>query len=217
MDRKSRASGFPVPTGTVPVMTTTLPAPGRFSTPAPTRPALPPVPPAAPAVCPVERWALRSAAHDLAAALTGVAFDEPCRPERQRALLVFSAGVLRGVRGLAEAPGLPAACDAVEAATPLFASDISAGAPRLAGAWTLVADLLAGAAGEPHEHEDLAQCERRFRAAAGTAGFVVPWFLDACSPRERVELVRTAPRRVRLALRLAEDGWLALRDAVRGV
>jgi hypothetical protein len=168
-----------------------------------------------PTGCPVERRALRSGAQDLAAALTGVAFDAPCRPERQRALLVFSAGVLRGVRGTATDAELLAACEAVEAATPLFAADISAGAPRLAGAWTLVAELLAGAAGEPHEHGDLVECERRFRAAAGTAGFVVPWFLDACSSRERVELVRTAPRRVRLALRLAEDGWLALRDAVR--
>jgi hypothetical protein len=79
-----------------------------------------------------------------------------------------------------------------------------------------VADLLAGAAGEPHEHDDVVQCERRFRAAAGTAGFVVPWFLDACSPRERMLLTRRAPRLVRLTLRLGEDRWLDLRDAVRG-
>lgn len=189
-------------------MTTTLPALARSSARA--------VPPPAPGVCPVERRALRTGAQDLAAAFTGVAFDVPCRPERQRALLVFSAGVLRGVRGTATAAGLLAACDAVEAAIPLFASDISAGAPRMAGAWILVAELLDGAPAEPHGHDDLARCVRRFRAAAGTAGFVVPWFLDACSPGERVELVRTAPRRIRLTLRLAEDGWLALRDAVRG-
>jgi hypothetical protein len=99
---------------------------------------------------------------------------------------------------------------------------VSAGAPALAGAWIAVADLLegssghgAGAGGHDHSAAGLLACERRFRAA-GAASFVVPWFADACTAAERVLLARNAPRRQRLALRLAEDRWLDRRAAVRG-
>jgi hypothetical protein len=196
-------------------MTTTLP------TPAPPAAALAvPAVPAPPSRCPIERRALHSGAADLATALTGIAFDAPCRPDRQRAILAFSAGVLRAVRGVAgrrDDETLRMACDRVVAATPLFASGISAGAPGLAGAWAGVADLLA-ADGEPVDHTagELLDCERRFRTAVGQASFGVPWFLDSCSPLERVRLIAVAPRCVRLALRLGEDGWLSLRDVVRG-
>src|SRR4051794_7469281 len=188
-------------------MTTTLPAPTAAQ---PTASA----PIAAPTACPVAHRALSSGARDLAEALTGVAFDAPCRPDRQRALLEFSAGVLRAVRATGDA-SLMAAGNAVEAATPLFAADISAGAPGLAGAWIRLADLLDAAPATPHDH-DVLTCERDFRAVAGSPRFTVPWFVDACSPRERLELTRSAPRRVRLALRLAEDRWLSARAAVRG-
>lgn len=197
-------------------MTTTLPAPDPAPLPAPA----PPVP--APfSGCAIERRALATAARDLAEALTGIAFDAPCRPGRQKAILEFSAGVLRAARALATRTGevaLHRACRAVEHATPVFASGVSAGAPGLAGAWIALAELVPERATADHEHavEELLACERRFRSAAGRAAFVVPWFLDACSPRERVLLTRRAPRLVRLALRLGEDRWLDLRGAVRG-
>jgi hypothetical protein len=169
----------------------------------------------------VERRALRSGARDLAAALTGIAFDAPCCPRRQREVVGSSAAVLRTVRGVARrTDDLPlwTACDAVEEGAPLFASDISAGAPGLARAWSALADLLEEDAAGGHDHApgQLLRCERRFRSASGQALVAVPWFLDACSPRERVRLVRAAPRRVRVALRLGEDRWRARRDAVRG-
>ncbi|MGY1704063.1 hypothetical protein ACI79C_05775 [Geodermatophilus sp. SYSU D00697] len=170
--------------------------------------------------CPVERRALRSGARDLAAALTGIAFDAPCCPRRQRALAACSAGVRTTVRAVGDRDeDLPllAACGTVAAAEPLFAADVSAGAPVLARAWSTVADLLGGDPAGSHDHApgDLLRCARRFRSAAGSALVAVPWFLDACSPRERVEVVMAAPRRLRLALRLGEDRWLARRDAVR--
>jgi hypothetical protein len=194
-------------------MTTTLPAAASAPTQVPA-----PVPASAPAGCPVERRALGSAARDLAEALTGIAFDEPCRPARQKAVLDFSAGVLRAAQALATRTGevaLHRACRAVEHATPLFAGGVSAGAPGLAGAWIALADLFHDAPGHDHTDEELLACERRFRSA-GSTSFVVPWFLDACSPRERMLLTRRAPRLVRLTLRLGEDRWLDLRDAVRG-
>jgi hypothetical protein len=185
-------------------MTTTLPAPPAATSARPT-----------PFTgCPIQQRALSTGARDLADALTGVAFDAPCRPDRQRILLDFSASVLRAVRGSGDAV-LAAACEEVDAAGPLFAANISAGAPRLAGAWIRLADLLQAAAAGPHDH-DVVSCAREFRAVAGQPRFAVPWFADACSPRERVELVSTAPRRVRLALRLAEDRWLTVRATVRG-
>ena len=51
----------------------------------------------------------------------------------------------------------------------------------------------------------------------GRASFGVPMFADACSPRERLLLARSASRRTRLTLRLAEDRWLDLRDAAMPV
>ncbi|MGY1642913.1 hypothetical protein ACI782_17555 [Geodermatophilus sp. SYSU D00703] len=187
-------------------MTTTLPAPVSA--------------PALPGGCPVERRALRSGARDLAVALTGIAFDAPCCPRRQREVVASSAGVLATVRAVAgrdEDLPLLAACATVAAGAPLFAAEVSAGAPGLVRAWTTVADLLEGDPAGAHDHapEDLLRCARRFTDAAGSALLGVPWFLDACAPHERVRLVRRAPRRVRLALRLGEDRWLARRDAVR--
>ena len=97
-------------------------------------------------------------------------------------------------------------------------SNISAGARGLAGAWIALADLFAQEpdAGHDHTTEELLACERRFRSVVAPASFGVPLFADACSPHERLLLVRIASRRVRLTLRLAEDRWTGLRDAVRG-
>ena len=195
-------------------MTTTFPAPA----PVRTRTA---APASAPSGCAVERRALATAARDLAEALTGIAFDDRCCPARQKAILEFSAGVLRLAQGLATRTGevaLHRACRAVDHATPIFASDVSAGVPGLAGAWIALAELFPATADAAPDHttEELLACERRFRATAGRASFGVPWFVDACSPRERLLFVAAAPRRVRLTLRLAEDRWLHLRDAVRG-
>jgi hypothetical protein len=198
-------------TGTVPVMTTTLPAPAPVTA--------RPVPASAPSGCAVERRALGSAARDLAEALTGIAFDAPCRPARQKAIIEFSAGVLRAAQALATRTGevkLHRACRAVEHATPVFAGGVSAGAPGLAGAWIAMAELFPEEEVADHTTEELLACARRFRVAAGRATFGVPWFVDACTPRERLLLTRSAPRPVRLALRLGEDRWLDLRDAVRG-
>jgi hypothetical protein len=190
-------------------MTTTFPAPLRS----------PAAPAPAPSGCAVERRALTTAARDLAEALTGIAFDDRCCPARQKAILELSAGVLR----LAQAAGtrtghvaLHRACRAVEHATPVFARDVSGGAPGLAGAWTRLAELFPEGADDEHTADELLDCERRFRSVVGRASFGIPWFADACSPRERLLLVRKAPRRVRLTLRLAEDRWLDLRGAVRG-
>jgi hypothetical protein len=131
--------------------------------------------------------------------------------------------VLRLAQGVGTRTGhvaLHRACRAVELATPVFASDVSAGAPGLAGAWIGLAELFPDAAetevaDTEHPADELLACERRFRATAGGAAFGVPWFADACTARERVELVRRAPRRLRLALRFTEDRWQDLRDAVR--
>jgi hypothetical protein len=209
---KSASSGSSVPTGTVPVMTTTFPAPAPVRTPPTVAPA--------PSGCAVERRAVGTAARDLAEGLTGIAFDAPCCPARQKAILEFSAGVLRLVQGIATRTGevaLHRACRAVDHAMPVFAGDVSAGAPGLAGAWIAVAELFP-VTGAPSDHtaEELLACERRFRSTAVRASFGVPWFADACSPRERLLLARNAPRRLRLSLRLTEDRWLDLRDAVRG-
>jgi hypothetical protein len=192
-------------------MTTTFPAPVR--TPRTPAPAL--------STCAVERRALGSAARVLAEALTGIAFDSPCCPARQKAILEFSAGVLRVAQGIATRTGevaLHRACRAVDHATPVFADDVSAGAPGLAGAWIALAELFPepGAGDSGHTADELLACERRFRSIAGRTSFGVPWFADACSARERLLLVRSAPRRVQLTLRLTEDRWLDLRDAVRG-
>jgi hypothetical protein len=194
-------------------MTTTFPAPAPVRTPRTPAPAL--------ATCAVERRALGTAARDLAGALTGIAFDSPCCPARQKAVLEFSAGVLRLAQGSATRTGevaLHRACRAVDHATPVFADDVSAGAPALAGAWIALAELFPepAAADDEHTADELLACERRFRSIVGRTSFGVPWFADACSARERLLLVRSAPRRVRLTLRLAEDRWLDLRDAVRG-
>ncbi|MGK5111519.1 MULTISPECIES: hypothetical protein [unclassified Geodermatophilus] len=207
-------------------MTTTLsvplpaPAPAPLAVPAPVEVAARPAPPVrAGTACPVERRALRTGARDVADALTGIAFDAPCCPRRQAELVGFSDRVLRTVRavaGRADDPALRTACDAVAAAAPLFAACVSAGAPGLARAWSELADLLEEPGAE-HRHGpgELLGCEHRFRAAVGSARFAVPWFLDACSPRERVQVVAAAPRAVRLALRLGEDRWLARRAGVR--
>jgi hypothetical protein len=192
-------------------MTTTLPAPAPVSA--------RPVPASAPSGCAVERRALGSAARDLAEALTGIAFDAPCRPARQKAILDYSAGVLRAAQALATRTGevtLHRACRAVEHATPVFAGGVSAGAPGLAGAWIAMAELFPVEEVDDHTADELLACARRFRSSAGRATFGVPWFVDACTPRERLLLTRSAPRVVRLALRLGEDRWLDLRDAVRG-
>jgi hypothetical protein len=194
-------------------MTTTFPAPAPVRIPGTAAPAS--------SGCAVERRALGTAARELAEALTGIAFDSPCCPARQNAILEFSAGVLRMARGLATRTGevaLHRACRAVDHAMPVFAGGVSAGAPGLAGAWIALAELFPATDGTEADHtaEELLACERRFRATAVRASFGVPWFADACSPRERLLLVGASSRRQRLTLRLTEDRWLDLRDAVRG-
>ena len=194
-------------------MTTTFPAPAPVRTRPTPAPAL--------STCAVERRALGTAARDLAEALTGIAFDAPCCPARQKAILEFSAGTLRLAQAIATRTGevkLHRACRAIDHATPLFARDISAGAGGLAGAWIGLAELFppSDEADADHTPEELLACAGRFRTIAGRASFGVPMFADACSPRERLLLARSASRRVRLTLRLAEDRWLDLRHAVRG-
>ena len=71
------------------------------------------------------------------------------------------------------------------------------------------------AAEADHTPDELLACATAFRTTAGPASFGVPMFADACSPRERLLLTRHGSRRVRLVLRLAEDRWHDLRDAVR--
>ncbi|MGY1813901.1 hypothetical protein [Blastococcus sp. SYSU D00820] len=205
--------------------TTTAARPAHRS-PALTLPAArPPVTTTVADACPVELRALRGEVRTLADAVTGIVFDAPCCPARQQAVEAFAQGVLAAVRGSADrhddVPVHTAAVRAAEA-LPLFGADVSAGAPHLARALADLADLLdarAAVAGTGHEHGhrvSLVDCERRFRSAAGSALFGVPWFLDAASPAERVLLIGTAPRRLRWLLRLGEDRWLRLRDAVRG-
>ena len=194
-------------------MTTTFSAPAPVRTPRITAPA--------PSGCAVERRALGTAARDLAEALTGIAFDAPCCPARQKAILEFSAGVLRLAQGIATRTGevaLHRACRAVDHAMPVFADDVSAGAPGLAGAWIALAELFPTTEGADADHtgEELLACERRFRSTAIRTSFALPWFADACSPRERLLLIRSASRRLRLTVRFTEDRWLDLRDAVRG-
>ncbi|SEP30223.1 hypothetical protein [Trujillonella endophytica] len=187
------------------------------------RPARPLRPPPAAAACPIELRALRTGARTLAGALTGIALDAPCDRARQRAVLAYSRLVLRGLRGadarLAD-DGVRTATGAVRAALPTFAHDVSAGAPVLAMAWTALADRLdAVVPGVPvHDHgwrSSPLVCERRFRAGAGPARALVPWFLDAAGPAERMTVVRDASRRVRWALRLGEGRHARTMDLVR--
>jgi hypothetical protein len=202
-------------------MTTTFSAPAPVRTTPRTARTAPRTGAPASSDCAVERRALGTAARDLAEALTGIAFDAPCCPARQKAILEFSAGVLRAAQGIATRTGevaLHRACRAVDHAMPVFAGGVSAGAPGLAGAWIGLAELFPPSqdGGPDHTADELLACERRFRATAVRASFGVPWFADACSPRERMLLIQAASRRTRLDLRLTEDRWLDLRDAVRG-
>jgi hypothetical protein len=109
------------------------------------RPVRPLRTPAVAAACPIEQHALRTGARTLADALTGIAWDAPCDRARQRAVLALGRLVLDGVRS-ADAhradDGVRAAADAVRAAQPTFAHDVSAGAPGLAMAWGALADRL---------------------------------------------------------------------------
>ncbi|MGY1684657.1 hypothetical protein ACI8AK_03590 [Geodermatophilus sp. SYSU D00867] len=199
--------------------------------------------------------ALRSGTRVVAEALTGIAFDESCCPERQRELVRWTSGVLAEVRAHAvlrrrleaavsrvvlpgggpdvRRPGGDAALD--EALTravlalPLFARDVSAGAPALALALTDLADLVAARLDAEEavvlplvdEHVSAAERGRAERAArrglpAGQALFTLPWLLDACHPAERVTVLETASRPARLVLRFAGARHGRTRDAVLG-
>ncbi|WP_139245664.1 hypothetical protein [Geodermatophilus amargosae] len=199
--------------------------------------------------------ALRSGTRVVADALTGIAFDEPCCPVRQRELVRWTTRVLAEVRahaalrrGLEAAlsqvvlPGAPdlrraggdAALDSALArarqALPLFARDVSAGAPALALALTGLADLVAtrldaeedGVLPLVDEHVPAAQRDRVVRAArrslpAGQSLFTLPWLLDACHPAERITVLRTASRPARTVLRHAGARHARTRDAVLGL
>ncbi|WP_409330122.1 hypothetical protein [Trujillonella humicola] len=212
-------------------MTTTLTArpdapPAVVPDAAPARPAGRPAtaPPAA-ALCPIELRALRSGARLLADALTGIALDDPCDRDRQRAVREVARLVLGGVHAAAGrlADGdVDAAAVRVRAALATFGHDVSAGAPALAMACTALADRLdaLAASGAGHEHGWRASplvCERRVRAAAGLpARSVVPWFLDAARADERMALVRDGSSRLRLALRSGEERHRRTVALVRG-
>jgi hypothetical protein len=199
--------------------------------------------------------ALRSGTRVVADALTGIAFDEPCCPVRQRELVRWTTRVLAEVRahaalrrGLEAAlsrvvlPGgspdprraggdaaLDSALARARQALPLFARDVSAGAPALAVALTDLADLVAarldaeedGVLPLVDEHVPAAERDRIVRAArrslpAGQALFTLPWLLDACHPAERVTVLRTASRPARAVLRFAGARHARTRDAVLG-
>jgi hypothetical protein len=240
--------------GTVPAMittTTTSPAPVRRAT-APARPG---------AVTDLTdhallHRALRTGTRVVADALTGIAFDEPCCPVRQRELVRWTTRVLAEVRAHAAlrrgleaalsrvvlpggAPDLrraggDAALDSALArarqALPLFARDVSAGAPALALTLAELADLVAarldaeedGVLPLVDEHVPAAERDRIVRNVrrslpAGQALFTLPWLLDACHPAERVTVLRTASRPARTVLRFAGARHARTRDAVLGL
>jgi len=189
------------------------------------RPARPLRTPVAAAACPIEMRALRTGARTLADALTGIALDAPCDRERQRAVRDLVRLVLGGVRAAGERlddGGIAAAAARVREALPTFVHDVSAGAPALALACLALADRLdeVAAVTATHDHGWRAcplVCERRARAATGLpARAVVPWFLDAASPAERVALVRDGSRGLRWALRLGETRYRRIVELVRG-
>ncbi|MGY1742225.1 MULTISPECIES: hypothetical protein [unclassified Blastococcus] len=190
--------------------------------PAAAAPARPTRGPAAAAACPIEVRALRSGARVLADALTGIALDDPCDRGRQRAVRDLTRLVLAGVgaaAGRLADDAVRAAAEEVRAALPTFAHDVSAGAPALALACAALADRLDAVEVPAHDHGWRASplvCERRFRAGTGRARAVVPWFLDAASPAERMTAVRDGSWRLRLALRLGEDRHRRTVELVRG-
>jgi hypothetical protein len=199
--------------------------------------------------------ALRTGTRVVADALTGIAFDEPCCPVRQRELVRWTTRVLAEVRAHAAlrrgfeaalsrvvlpggAPDLrraggDAALDSALArarqALPLFARDVSAGAPALALTLAELADLVAarldaeedGVLPLVDEHVPAAERDRIVRSVrrslpAGQALFTLPWLLDACHPAELTAVLATASRAERLALRLGARRYAAARDAVLG-
>jgi hypothetical protein len=248
---KQATSAVQGPGGTVPAMTTTTsPAPVRRASAPARRGAVTSLTDHA-----LLHRALRSGTRVVADALTGIAFDEPCCPVRQRELVRWTTRVLAEVRahaalrrGLEAAlsrvvlPGTPdlrraggdAALDSALArarqALPLFARDVSAGAPALALALTGLADLVAtrldaeedGVLPLVEEHVPAAERDRVVRAArrslpAGQSLFTLPWLLDACHPAERIPVLRTASRPARTVLRHAGARHARTRDAVLGL
>lgn len=181
--------------------------------------------PSAAALCPIELRALRCGARVLADALTGVALDAPCDRDRQRAICDLARVVTGGVRAATDRLAdmdVDAAAAGVREALPTFRHDVSAGAPALAMAFGALADRLDARAADvvPHEHGWRASplvCERRLRTAAGLpARSVVPWFLDAARPDERMVLVRDGSSWLRRALRSGESRYLRTVELVRG-
>jgi hypothetical protein len=159
--------------------------------------------------------ALRSGTRLAADALTGVALDDPCRADRQRHLVRFTAGVLAEVRGHAglRRPGgddaLDTALALAERGLALFAREISAGAPVLAPVLSALADLV-------EARLDEAAPSPAARRTAAQALFALPWLLDACHPAELAAVLATASRAEVLVLRLGARRHAAVRDAVLG-
>jgi hypothetical protein len=159
--------------------------------------------------------ALRSGTRLAAEALTGIAFDEPCDPVRQRELVRWTAGVLAEVRAHAalrreleaavsravlpgrgpdlRRPGGDADLDAALArsrqALVLFAREVGAGAPLLAVALTELAALVAA------------------RLDAEEAG-VLPLVGEHVPAGERDRAVRTARRLLPAGQDLFTLPWL---------
>jgi hypothetical protein len=168
---------------------------------------------------------LRSGTRLAADALTGVALDDPCRADRQRHLVRFTAGVLAEVRGHAglRRPGgddaLDTALALAERGLALFAREISAGAPVLAPVLAALADLVDARLDEARLDEarlDEAAPSPSARRTAAQALFALPWLLDACHPAELPAVLATASRAELLVLRLGARRHAAVRDAVLG-
>ncbi len=163
---------------------------------------------------------LRSGTRLAADALTGVALDDPCRADRQRHLVRFTAGVLAEVRGHAglRRPGgddaLDTALALAERGLALFAREISAGAPVLAPVLAALADLVDARLDEARLDE--AAPSPSARRTAAQALFALPWLLDACHPAELPAVLATASRAELLVLRLGARRHAAVRDAVLG-
>ena len=218
--RKSRASRFPVPTGTVPVMTTTLPAPARFSVPAPTRP-VPPRPhrPSARSSSgPCGRGPRTSPPRSPASRST-----RPAAPSGSGRCSCSPRACCAGVRGTAAVPGRAALPATPSRPRPRCSPPTSApghrGWPAPGPSWPTCSPV-------PREEPvRIRTSTTTWRSASAGSG---PPRADprGSSSRGSSRPARPAsgsswcgrrPAASACALRLAEDGWLALRDAVRGV
>lgn len=189
---------------TVGVMTTTLLAPVIPVTPRRTGDLE-----ADPSSLAVVRRALRSGVRLLADAVDGIARDDPCTRERQRAITRFACAVVHEIQAPAgEHPELDRLLVRVEQALRIFAHDVSAGAPLLAPALFELAELLDARLGGG-QARDL-----RRHVTPGHRVFLVPWLVDHCTPEERDRLLAPAP--MRLLHRIGEPRYARRLALVRG-